>query len=131
LVKTNKFSQIGKTSALVLTLSGVLKDILLVIASMVIFKDPVSGLQAFGYSIALVGLMYYKLGGEKIKGVVTDSARAWSEYGTRSPAMRRVITIGVVFVVLFVLLGGLAPNLPENYTPSHLKDILGKHGYGV
>jgi hypothetical protein len=98
---------------------------------MVIFKDPVSGLQAFGYSIALVGLMYYKLGGEKIKGVVSDSARAWSEYGARSPAMRRVVTVGIVFIVLFVLLGGLAPNLPEQYQPSRLKGVLGKYGNGV
>lgn len=59
--------QIGKTSSLVMTLSGVLKDILLVVASMMIFHDPVSGLQAFGYSIALGGLVYYKLGSDKLK----------------------------------------------------------------
>ncbi|KAI9932437.1 hypothetical protein MW887_008678 [Aspergillus wentii] len=53
---------IGKTSALVLTLSGVLKDILLVVASMVIFRDPVTPLQVVGYGIALGGLVYYKLG---------------------------------------------------------------------
>lgn len=50
-----------------MTLSGVLKDILLVGASMMIFRDPVSGLQAFGYSIALGGLVYYKLGADKLK----------------------------------------------------------------
>lgn len=50
-----------------MTLSGVLKDILLVVASMMIFHDPVSGLQAFGYSIALGGLVYYKLGSDKLK----------------------------------------------------------------
>ena len=44
-----------------------LKDILLVMASVVIFRDPVSGLQIFGYSIALGGLMYYKLGADKCK----------------------------------------------------------------
>ncbi|KAF2770866.1 TPT-domain-containing protein [Teratosphaeria nubilosa] len=58
---------IGKTSSLVMTLSGVLKDILLVAASMVIFLDPVTLLQAVGYSIALAGLVYHKLGSEKTR----------------------------------------------------------------
>ncbi|KAH9845289.1 putative sugar phosphate/phosphate translocator [Teratosphaeria destructans] len=58
---------IGKTSSLVMTLSGVLKDILLVAASMAIFLDPVTLLQAVGYSIALAGLVYYKLGSEKTR----------------------------------------------------------------
>ncbi len=58
---------IGKTSSLVLTLSGVLKDILLVAASILIFGSPIVGLQMFGYSIALGGLVYYKLGFEGIK----------------------------------------------------------------
>lgn len=40
-----------------MTLSGVLKDILLVMCSMLIFRDPVSGVQAFGYTIALAGLV--------------------------------------------------------------------------
>jgi len=94
----------------VLTLSGVLKDILLVIASMVIFGDPVSGLQAFGYSIALAGLVYYKLGGEKIKAHLADGQRAWAEYGQRSPAMRKVIVAGLLFLTIFVLLGGVGPS---------------------
>ena len=46
-------------------MSGVFKDILLVVASMVIFGDPVTLQQYFGYSIALAGLVYYKLGAEK------------------------------------------------------------------
>ena len=47
-----------------LTLSGVLKDILLVFASMIIFQDPVTPLQGFGYTIALGALIYFKLGKE-------------------------------------------------------------------
>jgi hypothetical protein len=95
--------QIGKTSALVLTLSGVLKDILLVLASMVIFLDPVSGLQAFGYSIALAGLMFYKLGGDKLKGYAAEGQRTWQEYGQRSPTMQRVIMIGVAGLFVWVV----------------------------
>ncbi|TID21997.1 Chitin synthase A [Venturia nashicola] len=115
---------IGKTSSLVLTLSGVLKDILLVVASMVIFLDPVSGLQAFGYSIALGGLMYYKLGGEKIKGYVGDGQRTWTEYGQRHPAMKKIIVIGCIFLGGFVIVGGLAPQ----YAPETTAGVKAKVG---
>ncbi|THZ43559.1 TPT-domain-containing protein, partial [Aureobasidium pullulans] len=54
---------IGKTSSLVLTLSGVFKNIMIVFASMLFFHDPVSGIQFFGFSVALGGLAYYQLGG--------------------------------------------------------------------
>jgi len=56
---------IGKTSSLVLTLSGVLKDILLVATSMIIWGTPVTMVQFFGYAIALAGLVWYKLAGDK------------------------------------------------------------------
>jgi len=109
---------IGRTSALVLTLSGVLKDILLVLASMILFKDPVSPLQAFGYSIALGGLVYYKLGAEKIKVHIADGQRAWADYGTRAPVMRKVILAGLALLTVFVLLGGLAPSAGKSVATS-------------
>src|SRR5579859_4586467 len=56
---------IGKTSSLVLTLSGVLKDILLVILSVLIWSTPVTALQMFGYAIALGGLIWYKIGADQ------------------------------------------------------------------
>ena len=77
---------------------------------MVVFGDPVSGLQAFGYSIALAGLVYYKLGGEKIKAYLADGHRAWAEYGTRAPVMRKIIVIGAALLGIFILLGGIAPS---------------------
>ncbi|QSS60073.1 DUF250 domain-containing protein, partial [Histoplasma capsulatum] len=58
---------IGRTSSLVLTLCGVLKDVLLVSISAAYWKTPVTPLQLFGYSIALGGMLYYKLGAEKFK----------------------------------------------------------------
>lgn len=45
-----------------MTLCGVLKNILLVLASMLIWGTIVGSLQAFGFSIALVGLVYYSIG---------------------------------------------------------------------
>ncbi|KAM3413846.1 hypothetical protein BST61_g10523 [Cercospora zeina] len=113
---------IGKTSSLVMTLSGVLKDILLVIASMMIFRDPVSGLQAFGYSIALGGLVYYKLGAEKLKEHMGGAQRAWAEYGARHPALRKLIVFGLVLTTIFILLGGISQSgyVPAEYQPGTL-----------
>lgn len=51
---------IGNTSAFVLTLSGIFKDILLVVLSIGIFGSPVTPMQYFGYSIALLGLNLHK-----------------------------------------------------------------------
>lgn len=122
-------TQIGKTSSLVLTLCGVLKDILLVAASMIIFRDPVSPLQFFGYSIALGGLVYYKLGAEQIKGYFGGGQRAWAEYGAKHPALRKLIIFGLVIFTIFLILGGLGGtgNLPSGYTDyatSKVNDLL-------
>ncbi|KAI9007150.1 triose-phosphate transporter family-domain-containing protein [Gaertneriomyces semiglobifer] len=51
---------IGKTSSVVMCLSGILKDILLVFASLLIWSTVVTPLQFFGYALALVGLVWYK-----------------------------------------------------------------------
>jgi hypothetical protein len=74
---------------------------------MVIFLDPVSGLQAFGYSIALAGLTYYKLGGEKVKGYIAESQRSWTEYGNRSPIMQRVVIGGMILLFFFAFFGSV------------------------
>ena len=44
-----------------------LKDILLVILSVIIWSTPITALQLFGYTIALGGLIYYKIGGEQVR----------------------------------------------------------------
>ncbi|KAJ8592948.1 TPT-domain-containing protein [Rhizopogon salebrosus TDB-379] len=58
---------VGVGSGLVLTLAGVFKDVLLVTGSVVIWGGEVSLMQAGGYSIALCGLVIFKLSGEKKK----------------------------------------------------------------
>ena len=113
-----------------MTLSGVLKDILLVIASMVIFFDPVSALQAFGYSIALAGLVYYKLGGEKMKTYLAEGQRSWTDYGVRHPIMRKTIIFGTILLIVFVVFGGLAPAIaPEydKYAKTKLSGLWNRH----
>lgn len=44
----------------VLTLAGVVKDILLIMGSMLLLGSTVTGLQFFGYAIALAGLVAFK-----------------------------------------------------------------------
>lgn len=95
---------------------------------MVLFNDPVSGLQAFGYSIALGGLVYYKLGGEKIKGYVAEGQRSWADYGVRHPAMRKLIVVGCGFLVLMLVMGGLAPQVPAEYREAATKKVTGLLG---
>lgn len=98
---------------------------------MVVFGDPVSGLQAFGYAIALGGLIYYKLGAEKLKEYISQGGRAWADYGVRHPAMRKLIVFGLIIVTLFVLMGGLAPRFaPEysQYAKGKVGEFLGDKG---
>lgn len=51
---------IGAASSLVLTLAGVLKDIMLIIGSMIFFGNTITSLQCFGYAVALGGLVAFK-----------------------------------------------------------------------
>ncbi|MCJ1473690.1 hypothetical protein MMC13_002341 [Lambiella insularis] len=100
---------IGRTSAVVMTLCGVLKDILLVFASIMIWGTPVTWTQYFGYSIALGGMVYYKLGADSIKSFFSELVRQWAEFGSKHPAQRKVIVFGVSILTIFLILGGLAP----------------------
>jgi len=56
---------VGAASGLVLTLAGVLKDILLIVGSVIIFGSLITPLQVLGYSIALGGLVLFKSTGGK------------------------------------------------------------------
>lgn len=119
-----------------MTLSGVLKDILLVVASMLIFRDPVSGLQFFGYTIALSGLVYYKLGSDKLKEHLSDASRSWTDFGAKRPVLRKLIIFGLVFITLFALLGGVSISgyFPEydvsKYVPDRWSQWASKTGFG-
>lgn len=105
-----------------MTLCGVLKDILLVAASIAIWGTPISALQYFGYAIALGGLVYYKLGGATIKAQFSEMGRAWAEYGAKHPALRKLIVFGSVILLLFIVLGGLAPTV--GYDSTYLSSVI-------
>lgn len=76
-------------------MSGILKDILLVCASLVIFHDPVTLQQYFGYSIALGGLCYYKLGAEKLQSAYTDARLQLGSMRQNHPA-RSKAAVGIL-----------------------------------
>lgn len=107
-----------------MTLCGVLKDILLVAASMMIWQTPVTSLQFFGYSIALMGLVYYKLGGDKIKDYAGQANRSWAEYGSKHPAQRKGIVFGAIVLILFLAIGSMAPS----YAPESVDKVKGMLG---
>jgi hypothetical protein len=95
---------------------------------MIIWGTPVSGLQFFGYSIALGGLLYYKLGGEQLKQYASSAGRSWNEFGANKPVTRKLVIVGAVVLGLFLLLGGLAPTYaPESVKAKvdYLKSLLG------
>ncbi|CAK1360465.1 putative sugar phosphate/phosphate translocator [Cercospora beticola] len=102
---------IGKTSAVVLTLAGVLKDILLVVASMVIFRDPVAPLQFFGYSIALGGLVWYKLGPDGVKNGLRDSQLAFAQMRQNNPARAKGLVLAATIIGAFLVVYTFFPSL--------------------
>ncbi|GAA5951416.1 hypothetical protein JCM3765_005932 [Sporobolomyces pararoseus] len=63
---------IGCASSLILTLSGVLKDILLVTGAVFLFGNVVTYTQMFGYAVALVGLFVFKTPPDVLAGYVAS-----------------------------------------------------------
>ena len=118
--------KIGKTSAVVLTMSGVLKDVLLVFASMILFHDPVTAQQFFGYSIALAGLVYYKLGADKIHALAKDTQLQISQYRQSNPARVKLASAAAVFVIVFLLMWFWGPGSASQYT----EYVKARAGYG-
>ncbi|EXL55826.1 hypothetical protein FOCG_03553 [Fusarium oxysporum f. sp. radicis-lycopersici 26381] len=57
---------IGKTSSLVMSLSGIFKSLLLIGCSVIIWHTILTPVQLLGYTITLLALIYYSLGWEKL-----------------------------------------------------------------
>jgi hypothetical protein len=83
---------------------------------MFLFRDPVTLLQAFGYSIALGGLIYYKLGGEKLKEAISAGGMKWAEFGQNRPATRKLIVFAGVIASMFMILSSLGPRYAPEQT---------------
>ncbi|KAL9011907.1 MAG: hypothetical protein Q9173_003289 [Seirophora scorigena] len=101
-------SLIGKTSSLVLTLCGVAKSISLIGASMAIWGTVVTPIQFLGNGIAMAGLVYYNIGGEKVQGMAAGvQARCSGFWQQRSTGGKMVLAVGLVMLALGVV-GGVA-----------------------
>lgn len=101
---------------------------MLVAASMLIWGTVVTGLQFFGYSIALGGMVYYKLGYEQIKNYAGEAGRQWAEFGNSRPVLRKVSIIAFVVLTFFFLLGGLAPTYAPEAANQFVSEAAGKMG---
>ncbi|KAK8047608.1 hypothetical protein PG996_015672 [Apiospora saccharicola] len=106
LLNVSSVMLIGKTSGLVLHLTGILKNILLVVASVFIWGTAISPVQILGYGMALTGFVFYKSSWSDLKaGYASWSARLRASPGLGEslpgPLVRRIL--GLVLAV-FVLL---------------------------
>ncbi|EWZ93363.1 hypothetical protein FOWG_06144 [Fusarium oxysporum f. sp. lycopersici MN25] len=102
---------IGKTSGLVMTLSGILKSILLVAASVVLWGTHISLTQTLGYAVALMGLVLYSTGYEQLLNM-WEEAVAWgtgtlNREGEMSPTLRKAIMIGCLGFITVIIAGAL------------------------
>ncbi|KAB8067950.1 integral membrane protein [Aspergillus leporis] len=75
------FILIGKTSGLTTTLVSIPKNILLIVASVVLWHTQISTIQIVGYGIALLSLVYYSLGWRTIKSGVENAKVWWKDPG--------------------------------------------------
>jgi len=64
---------IKKTSAVIFTLSGIVKDIMLIVASSFVFSTTITITMLFGYLISVVGLMMFK--------AYKDNMKVFQEHG--------------------------------------------------
>ncbi|KAF4461227.1 triose phosphate 3-phosphoglycerate phosphate translocator [Fusarium albosuccineum] len=104
---------IGKTSGLVMTLSGILKSILLVAASVLIWQTHITPLQTIGYSVALMGLVLYSVGYEQLltawRETIAWLSGVWNadDDNKLSPTLRKAIFLGSVGFTTIVIAGSL------------------------
>ncbi|KAI1415203.1 TPT-domain-containing protein [Hypoxylon sp. FL1857] len=97
---------IGKTSGLVLVLTGVLKNILLVITAVAIWGTPIAFIQLIGYSWALIGLILYQSNWEETSEALRSSIRRlanFSRHRSRKPWLfaASVVMSLLLFIALF------------------------------
>lgn len=105
---------IGKTSGLVMTLTGILKNILLIVAAVFIWGTSITSLQFIGYSIALGGLVVYSTGLSQLKDAAVNTftwaKNAWNspnlEEGRLSTRVKRALIMGFAALISVMLITG-------------------------
>ncbi|KAI1138804.1 TPT-domain-containing protein [Hypoxylon sp. FL0543] len=100
---------IGKTSGLVLVLTGVLKNILLVITAVAIWGTPIASVQLVGYSWALIGLILYQSNWEETNEALRTSVRRITNFSSRGGRKSRLLLAGTTmsfFLFIAFVRGG-------------------------
>lgn len=111
-----------------MTLCGVLKNILLVVASVLIWGTIIMPIQIFGYAIALAGLVYYGVGYEGIQTYYTNSQqfveKIWEnqkQATAKDMVIRRIVfTLLIMLVIVLVLMAIL---VGSDQTPAFVQDL--------
>jgi hypothetical protein len=85
-----------------------------------------SNLQIFGYTIALLGMLYYKTSPDQRKELIGTVTRSWGEFGATRPALRKIVVGGMVITTLFFLLSGLAPGYDPKSLANAAKTAIGQ-----
>ena len=103
-----------------MTLTGILKNILLVIISVMIWHTNISWIQFLGYAVALGGLVYYSIGWDQIttlsqtlwvytkggyESVSGNASVAGEEQVLVTSAVRRALIMGAAALTVMVLAG--------------------------
>ncbi|KAK8041180.1 hypothetical protein PG994_014187 [Apiospora phragmitis] len=114
LLNVSSVMLIGKTSGLVLHLTGILKNILLVVASVFIWGTAVSPVQILGYGTALTGFVFYKSSWSDLKAGYSS----WSARLRASPRLVERLPGPVVRRILGLLLAIFMLMAVLKYTPS-------------
>lgn len=89
-----------------MTLTGILKSILLVIISVIIWHTSIGSLQFLGYSIALGGLVYYSLGYDQFAKGYHLARDHWKETEWTTERRRCWVVGGLAcFISMIVVVG--------------------------
>lgn len=76
-------------------------------------------MQAGGYSIALLGLVYYMLGYDRIVGYASRAGGAINAYHAKNRVRSVALLVASVFVVVLVITAVLA----VNYAPERIDQL--------
>ncbi|KAF2763252.1 TPT-domain-containing protein [Pseudovirgaria hyperparasitica] len=100
LLNVSSVMVIGKSSSLVLSLSGILKTIIIVVGSVLFYGDTVSAIQVLGYSVALIGLIMYNVGFMQ----VLETSRNIRQAASSNPlVLIAIITTGISIGCMMVV----------------------------
>ena len=90
--------------------------------SILIWGTLLSSLQVFGYTIALLGMLYFKTSADQRKELIGSATRSWAEFGANRPILRKLLLIGLLGATIFVLLTGFAPTYAPAMDPQKAID---------